>query len=555
MAGERLFVDTVIERRETLGVFTATYLAHVPTTGITSATLQVSLAKNTIVRQFRVMVTADRAQQTKAITAAQVRAYATPSGHTAVIDFGVPRTLNAISVTSANITSVQAWTGAAFGNAFYARGSGPNAIFTGEVRAERFLVTLSNAIARLEDEMIVELPELPTDLEIRINGGAPAWTNSGPVQKTTNTELSTEFWNTRSQRLVDLSDALNALLADPLSSATVPLEIKVTTKVPGVLSIAEQARSLSYINRVLFNADTEKIIDFAEEGVVEVPLELPSSMTSRRIEEVRLTAIANLAEERIMPAVGPAAAGLGELVIDSGHAACVRLSVRNDDEEELDELAAVRIPLAAEGDGAEVRVVLWSNEGTVPSAPLPNGVSKPVTLTASADAVWTRFEFPKPVKVDAANPPWVAVLASRGTAAWALADSAIPNIPRTADDALVARNVVLRGGPNGPWEALPPPFGVVGGFAGSVGRVRVAGKGAKEAPVAPLLLSLSQTWTPVTPTVKGVPLIIAAGNLVSGNPRLSVVSRTAGAVTLRDVDVVWHPELTVVAQTEALSTA
>lgn len=536
----------------------AVYHAYRPEAGISSASLPVTLAKNTLVRRFNVIVTATRATTTQAITAAQVRAYDTPSGNTAVIDFGVPRTLSAISVRSADIVSVKAWTGAAFGDPFYGVERvlrGPQAIFDSEVRSERFLVRLSNPIKRLEEEMFLELPELPTDLEIRINGGAPVWTNPGAVQPTT-AELNPETWDSTGRRVVDLRDALNALLADPLSDATASYEITVTTKVPGRLLIVEDTRrghdrSLSYVNRILFQHDPEKTLDFEEEGVLAVPLPLPSTSTRRRVEEVHLTAIANLPQERTMPPVGPLPASttqtpvLAEMIIDAGHAACVRLGVSDEEEElELEQLTAIRLPLAAEGDGAEVRVVLWSNGATGPSEPLPGGVSKPMTLPASAEK-WTRFEFAKPVPVDADNPPWAAVLASRGTVSWALANRAVQTGLRTPDDAFVQSNVVRRGSPNGPWEPLPSPFTAPGGLMAAAGRVRIAGRSPKEAPVAPILMTLASTWTEVTPTVKGVPVTMTRGVSVNAGvagPELLVVSRTAGTVTLRDVDVVWRPD-------------
>lgn len=509
------------------------YSIPVEPMGMTSASLAIQLPKNTIVRRFDVAVTALPAKQTKAITAAQVRVYSNPPLHTAVIDFGVPRTLSAIVVTSANIKFVQAWTGAAFGNAFYpsgsASGSSPRAAFGSEVRSERFLVTLSGPVAG--DDITLELPEPPSDLEIRINAGPPVWTSAGPVRQTT-------------PIFVELRDALNALLADPLSQTLVPLEIRLTSRVPGVLTIAEaksagHEKSLAFVSRILFNGDADRTIEFAEEGVFDLALPLPEPVMRRRIEEVHLTAIGNLPAERTMPAIGPLPS-LAELVLDAEHAACARLALRNEKGEEIEALTAIRLPLVTDADGAEVRVVLRTNDGGEPGAPLPGGVSDPVAFDAAAET-WIRFDFPKPLPLDAANPPWLAVLASRGTVSWTLADIGARSVP-TPDAALLAHHEVRLGAPDGPWGPLPPPFLPPRGFMQAAARVRIAGIGAKESPPAPLLMSLFGLWTRVTPSVKGAPISIGDRGIVDAEARLRILSRTAGTVTLRAIDVVWHPE-------------
>src|SRR5437660_1317593 len=113
------------------------------TTGITSASFSVTLAKNTLVRKFDVIVHAARAQRTAASNVAQVRSYSGAGGNTVVLDFGVPRTVSAIILTKGLVNSVKAWTGAAFGNAFFgADGSAAvtDAVFGSEVRSERLLV-------------------------------------------------------------------------------------------------------------------------------------------------------------------------------------------------------------------------------------------------------------------------------------------------------------------------------------------------------------------------------------------------------------------------------
>jgi len=274
----------------------------------------------------------------------------------------------------------------------------------------------------------------------------------------------------------------------------------------------------------------------------------------RQIEEIRLTASGNPPAERVLPAIGPPWAStaetplLAELVLDADRAVCVRLSAGSG----LTELTGVRLPLSTSGDGAEVSVVLWSNKdaGSLePVTVLPNGASAPVSLTASSggEEVWTRFAFAKPVPLDKNNPPWVAVLVSRGTLTWAIASSPVVTVPSTTDDALVESNLLRRGAPNGPWRALPPPFESAE-LIQARGRIRMIGTSTKEAPVPPVLVREVGTTTAMTavfPSTKGVPVVIA-GNAVldstHSDPVLLVVSRAIGAITLRDIDIVWNEE-------------
>jgi len=518
-----------------IGAFAVAYHPRATTFGVSSASFTVTLAKNTVVERFDVVVAAPRAQQTAVENVAQVRAYSGTDQHL-IIDFGLPRTVSAISVQDpVTITKVSAWTGAAFAQSPFYEPKSPtsDAVFASEVRSERLLVVVSAKITDPDKNVKVELPDPPSDLEIRINGGAPVWSNPGPV------EPSTPGWDANSTQIVSLRDALNALLSDPTSDAKADYEITLTAKVPGLLAIAEKARSFSFINRIAFDGDTSKTLDFAEEGVVSLPL--PAANAARVIKEIRLTALGNPPPERVRPAAGPPAATApdgsltAELLLDPQHAACVRLSKKT----KLAELTAIRLPLVTDADGAEASVVLWEDDGG-PSKPLPNGASKPSVLTAAPPETWTRFAFAKPVPIDMTKPPWVAVLVARGTVTWPLAS--MTSAPDTRDDDLRDENVLRRGAPNGPWQPLPAPL--TSGFLAARGRVRAAGNAAKDAPIDPLRIVAFGKWKDVTPAAKGATVKIETINrFVEAHeaPALLVVSRTAGSVTLRDVDVVWSP--------------
>lgn len=542
------------------------YLAQVGS-GLAVLDPPLVINKNTVIRKFDVVLQAARATQTRVESVAQVRAYSNAGSHTIVIDFGTPRTASYIRAPSGiKIMQVAAWAGAQFGFPFYvknATGAQQSATFASEVRAERLLVTVDKAISEetLGKEMILELPDPPSDLEIRINDGAPVWVSPGPVQPGADGPPTATQWNGEAKRSVSLADALNALAADPLADEPATFNIVLSSKVPGLLDItADPAPQLSHVHRVRFGAETSTDLNFTEEGYQQISLTLPAlpSGLTRYIEEVRLTAIAALPPERVRPPIGPPWAPappgpgspvLAELVLDPDRAACVRLGRTS----ELAELTAVRLPLVAAGDGAEVRAVLWGNKDAgsqEPTEPIPNGASAPVILTGGASPDdWATFAFAKPVMIDNANPPWVAVLVTRGTVGWSLAKN--PVTSTRADDLLVAASELRRGAPNGPWRKLPAPFtsSAPPAVMDARGRVRMVGHGAKTAPVAPIVLQLRDTLsllgdvTEVTPTAKGVPVLmkpLPAFPVTSADPALVIVSRVVGALTLRDVDVVWR---------------
>ncbi len=533
---------------ETLSTdFAFIYLPYLGTTGVSSAALAppLVLPRNTLVKRFDLVVGATRATRTPAQAAGQVRAYDNAGVHTVIIDFGVPRTVASVAASadaSLKILKVAAWIGAKFDNPFISPPSPVDAArFPSEVRSERLLVTIDRAAdARsIGVDLELELPELPTDLELRINDGAPVWTHAGAAQPDNRTVLGPEAFNKDGQRLVPLADALNALLADPLADDPVTLEITLSAKVPGVLSVAEQARELWRIRRMHFAGDTSTALAFANEGRLPLVLDLPAPPEGfrRQVKAVRFTALATPGVDRVLPPVGPPAAlnpedggPLAELVLDAGRAAIVRLPP----EPRLAELTGLRLPLQAGADGAELRVVLWGNAATgaaanEPGEPLPDGASEPLTLDGGTAAdPWRSVAFAKPVAIDPLNPPWAALLVARGTLTWALA--------RRAD---AAGCDLRRGPPNGPWRPLPAAFTSPTGVIDACGRLRRVGRAPKAQPLPPWQVSLDgdTVRVPVVATPKGA--AISVEPLAGAGTALQVLAFGAGSLTLRDIDVIW----------------
>ncbi len=533
--------------------FSFIYLPYLGTTGVSSAALApvLSLPRNTLVQRFDIVVGATRATRTPAQAAGQVRAYDNAGAHTVIIDFGVPRTVSSVGVRSGatlKILKVAAWIGAKFDNPFFGPAVGPPlpvvaARFSSEVRTERLLVTIDSAASptTIGADLELELPELPTDLALSINDGAPVWTHAGPAQANNSEALVYDSFNKNGERLVSLTDALNALLADPLASDEVTLNITLSAKVPGVLSVEEQARELWRIQRLAFNGDTSTTLAFAAEGRLPLPLDLPPPATGlrRMIKRINLTALATPGPDRVLPPEGPApalsitnSALLADLLLDADRAALVRLPASP----LLAELTGLRLPLLAGGDGAELRVVLWGNAQAGPGAnepdqPLPGGASEPITLPGGVAATgerWITVTFAKPVPLDPLNPPWAALLVARGSLTWALARrSAAPG------------NDLRRGAPSGPWRPLPAAFTSPAGVLDACGRVRRVGRAPKALPLPPWLLSMAGETksVPVLATAKGAALQLLPSAGI-GNA-LSVLAFGAGSLLLRDIDVVW----------------
>ncbi|HZF12409.1 MAG TPA: hypothetical protein VFE33_26775 [Thermoanaerobaculia bacterium] len=497
------------------------------------------LPRNAVVASYKVTVRAGRADWAIGKSVGQLR----QQGASVVVDFGVLRTVAGVGVVDASkfqIVRVRPWTGTAFADPVVGSAksstpqSGAAVLFPSQIRTERLQIDLAST-ADVSAALLLQLPDLPADLELRINGAAPVWTAPGPVIAGSPGWLA-DAASGLAYRQVDLAAALNALLADPTADITseVDLHVVLSARVPGALGLEppdNASLGLRYLAQVALPAGAKQV-RFAEEGLQAVPLHPPDWAQS--VEEVKLTLAAKLPPERTLPPLGPdlqpVAAGsavpLAEMALDPERAAAVALPSLD----ALGELVAVRLPLRAEAAGAEVRVLLLAGDGGQPGDPLPGAVSKPVELAAAGPAspadmdVWSTFAFPRPIPLhagDPAKPRFLAILVTRGRVRWAFTGEA-------------AAGEVRFGPPDGPWQPLPG----LGQLSDLRGRVRLQGHALSGQPIAPLELGLvgGAARIPATPTPKGVTVELA-GPVAATGAALQVVSLTAGTVTLRDVVV------------------
>lgn len=514
--------------------------------GRSRAVHEIQLPANAIVNRYDLSITATRAELVPAASAADLREAEGPNNRPAlVVDFGTLRTVNAVLLPIEHAGhQVYPWLGTRFEDeAIELPGSGVDKVARSlesgaydlyiypmpETRSERLLIVLGDPDADLASVMAVlelSLPELPADLSLRINAGAPVWEHAGTVQPGAGTELSDGGWTRDGRRRVSIAEALEEFSGDAANPVSETLALELTSSVPGRLLIQVEAQELQLLHRLAFNDADQLVLDFPSEGAQQLAVAVPAGEAGpRTLQGLRLSVAGDLPPERVLPPLGPEASGLGELVLGKGRAACVRLSGG----EGLAELTGVRLPLNASAGGAEARVVLWRDEGGLPVEALGEAVSEPVSWDESGER-WLSFPFADSIPFDAASPPWAALTVSRGQVTWALAAGGDSG------------DYTLRlGPPEGPWRALPAVFGAGTALGRVVGRARMMGLAADTQPMAPILLAMgtSAGEESVTPVADGLLLQLdTQAAAISPDGQLVITSRTAGTVTLSEIDAI-----------------
>jgi hypothetical protein len=545
-------VGTAADKAEIQTYFQGkTWIPWVSAEGVTSRTVTRALGRNALVRQFRVRVAATRADATTLANSGQVRLQSSdPHDKVVVVDFGMLRTVSGVGrvprAPDITIASLRAFKGDGFDTAILYSESLVGVAVAGdtfETRTERVRLGLTTEadLAAIADNVWLQFPDLPSDLDIRINGGAPAWAAPGVAQP------NTHGWDADTRQVADLTAALGALTGKADDPTPLDASIVLSSRIPGLLTLAEEAVDIAYLARIAFDGAAETTLVFDQEGRRDVVLRLPAWV--KAVQEVRLTLTATVPAERILEPIGPPLAlqsgGGGaayDLLLDVDHSGAARL----DPAAPFGELVAVRLPLRAGADGAEVRAVVYEGAPDSPTRPLDGGTSKPVDLApAAADAgdVWTSFALARPPKLDPGRTYWVVVVVGRGRAAWS------PGRFPTAGEAIPIR----RGGSGGAWHPLPDVV-LDGATVGA--RVRAVGTPRAATPVAPLSIGVAGHEAPPTdvlPTPKGVSAVWLAPGAVSGTQHpsiapggsadaptitLQLTARMTGTVKVSAVDVV-----------------
>lgn len=518
--------------------------------GRTQARISFEIPANASVDQCDVIITATRAALVKASDAADLREAlgqgASPSP-AVVIDFGALRTVNAILLpfaSGAGRYTVTPWLGSGFAPTALTLGNPSQPISRAEdgasyqlyrypiseTRSERLLIELDVAgidLANVIAVMELSLPELPADLNLRINGGVPVWEQPGKVQLGTSAERDTDGWTDAGERRLPLAAALTEFTADPTSAAPRQITLELNSGVPGKLDLSIETLRYRLLHRLSFGQQ-DLNLNFLTEGRQQLTLQAPEGDNGpRRLRGMQLTLAADLPPERTLPPIGPAASGTGELVLGKGRAACTRL----DGGKGLSELTALRLPLKTLAGSAEAHMMLWQQDAItgLPGEPLEDAISEPVNWESS-DESWLSFVFTKPLPFDPDRPPWAALIVNRGRVAWRFA-------PGT-------EHPLRLGAPAGPWRALPGLFGADKPLGTAGARIRVVGHASDTAPLPPIQLDLedlSQTLE-VTPTTEGIRLSLTISNENRfGETQLHITSFTPGTLMLSEIDLITDP--------------
>ncbi len=538
----------------------STWIPWTNADGVASRTLVQPLARNALVRRFTVRVGAARADFTTLANAGQVRLQAESGGSKIiVVDFGMLRTVSGIGRVGGDgapvmtICSLRAYRGDDFDTRdLYFEDCDATDIDSAMIRSieantfesrtdrVRIKVKTSASLATIAQALWLQFPDLPTDLDLRVNGAPPAWLAPGVAQP------NTHGWDANTQQVVDLTAALATISGDARDASPLDATIVLASRIPGKLALATVASDIAYLTRVAFSASEERTLTLDQEGEYDLVLQLPAWV--KQVQEVRLTVTGTVPAERILEPMGPPialqAGGSGaayDLLLDVDHAGAARL----DSARPFAELTGLRLPLRAGSDGAEVRVVVHDGNESGPLRPAAGGTTSPVDIAAApagAEDAWTTFPLPKPMKLDPKLTYWGVVVVGRGSASWSLGRFTSP----------AAVVPIRRGAVTGPWYALPN-VGADGTTLG--GRVRAVGKAPSATPVAPLLVGIagSPAQMVTTPTPKGIAVSWVAPGVVTGSQHPSVApngpssaptltlrltSRMTGTVKVSAVDVV-----------------
>ncbi|WP_458232930.1 hypothetical protein, partial [Roseateles sp. P5_E8] len=341
---------------------------------------------------------------------AQVRQGQT--GQTVVLDFGALRTVSSLALPSGKtLLDVRKWAGDGFTYMAdgIAAGGITDLVSFAEVQTERLELTFSSNVgaAELADKTI-EMPGLPTDLRLEVNG-VTVWSRPGPARLTVPDGGGSAEYSVS----VPLAAELQAALArgpDPdvtLRSATpceMGLELSIAFVRAHVVALPPSG--------LVLGADTEAELDAA--------LPLPADAGSWRVRQVDLTLSGRLPSWRAWPVPDGPENTDARLVLDPGHSYAARLPAGW--LAPLADVTGVRLPLLlpAGFGGAEIAAVLYQGDLEQPAQAVAGARFLPADVAAdpAGGLRWVEIAFAKPVKTKPGATWWVELACTRGSCDW-----------------------------------------------------------------------------------------------------------------------------------------
>jgi hypothetical protein len=400
-----------------------------------------------------------------------------------IVDFGALVTVGGLKgPNTAGTLTLAPWIGSRFGDV------APQ----GELRTERLLVTLANSVsaATFAAESTVSLPAPPADLDLAV-GGARQWFAAGPARGDAGGTFDAS---------VDVTTALQAAVA----AGHQPVAVALRSSAPGLLRVSPTVRYLE-VHEVVFPEGATRTVEAPAEGTYSLSLPLPAEAAKWTVQGVRAAATARIGPERILPALEPGLSADAQLVLDLEHAIAVRLP--DEQTAKFAQLTALRLPLAAAPEGAELAGTLLAAAEQAPNEPgrpIPSTQLGPLTLDPGAPfdpdkpppVSWVTLPLATP-HAPGKKPIWASLELARGAVLW----------PLGADPS--AGTPLRRPTPNG-FAELSKVTGVETGSA----PLRVAGVAPSDEPVPALVVSIPGAQAPaeLTPTPEGTPFAIAVAD-------------------------------------------
>lgn len=468
---------------------------------------------------------------------AQVRQGAT--GKTVVLDFGALRTVASLTLPSgATLLDVRKWAGDGFTYMAdgIAAGGATDRVDFAEVQTERLELTFSGNVgaADLTGETI-EMPGLPTDLRLEVNG-TTVWSRPGP------TRLPKPEGGGKAEATfsVPLAAELQAALArgpDPVVALRSATPCAMTLQL-SIASVRAHQVALPPSGLVL-GVDTEAEVDAA--------LPLPADAGSWLVRQVDVTLSGRLPSWRAWPVPDAPENSDARLVLDPAHSYAARLPVAW--LAPLADLTGVRVPLLlpAGFGGAEIAAVLYQGDLEQPAEPVAGARFQPADVPAdpAGGLRWVEIAFAKPVKTKPAVTWWVELACTRGSCDWPMTQA----IADTGPDSVRLRRSL----PGPPFRPLAVRARRGANAVVPCGRLHLLGTPRSDdlrPAVVPLLAGTGapQVAAGVTPsastgTVTLTPTIAAtaARGEIAGNAlQLRLRLHTAGQVTINAATVYYQ---------------
>ena len=456
-----------------------------------------------------------------------------------VVDFGQLVTVGGLLANGfaflPEIDAVHRWTGAAWSRISFA------ASFA-EVATERLLVESSSAssselVASLSTDGAVNLPAVPTSMELQVDGVTVWFERQGGAPIAGGARAIGE---TGSTYAVDRTTAVaDAFARAAVVAGTKKVRFTLRAAAPGGLQLAPSIAALR-VHTVAFPPDgLVRTVDVLEEGLFTVDVTPPSAEDVR---EVRAVVRGSFGPERVQPPIGPVLQPDAHLVLAPGRPVLVGLP--DGLTSRFGKLAGVRLVLRAVEltNGGEVTGRLLADLAGGPGEPIAGGDVTGVSV-GPGDERWVTLRFAEevdppvlPEPVDGEDPArtscWLELQLGHGSVECAFTGA-------DPGDSIAPGGLVRRRLPGGGTAALTdiPDLGPL--------RValRVVGTADRDRPIPAVALGVrgSTEAVGVNPTADDLlsRVTLQAPLAVTGPVSFDAVVAAPGTLTLDTVQVTY----------------